>query len=182
MLATHVRDRLRLIVINVFDGNAFLAAREAGIEPSTLHRILEGKVLEPRIPTVERIAEKMGVPPAWLLGAISTEIAQSTEPKLPEAYWLIVSFYRNKQRPMRARLAAATQLSSEARQLIRKIENFDISPLEGFPSPFITDQLLSTKPTARDLSLIRGCLRLETEVLEYAEYALRRMGVRFTNH
>lgn len=132
MQPSALQERLARVVKIVFAGSINAAAIAANVEPSTLHRLLEGKVADPRINTVRKLAEAFGVPTAWLLGVESTESAQGKETLLPEAYWLLRSFHRRRQQADRELLKRA--VGGSAIQVREGLANLDLLPAsEGFP-------------------------------------------------
>lgn len=164
-----IRERLQRVVDVVFRGNSHAASQAMEVEPSTLHRILEGRVSEARISTVRRLANALGIPVSWLLGELTSQVAQTSKPLLPEPVWLIWSFHRAHQRKARTALAqapAAKRKGSRAAQL----REFRFSPFEKeFPIPVLTD-LITTgdSPTAEELEMVRRCAEFESAVVELA--------------
>lgn len=132
MSASLLQQRLARIVEVVFGGSSNAAAVAASVEPSTLHRLLEGKVADPRVNTVRKLADAFGVPTAWLLGLVTTESAQGDELPLPEVYWLLRSFHRRRQREDREILKYAA--SGAPNQVRERLVQLDLMPAsEGFP-------------------------------------------------
>ena len=126
------RKRLQQIVDYVFDGNVKAAAEAAGVEQPTLHRILAGRVREPRISTLERLADRFGIPLAWILGELPNaelgaapvrdELAKFvgglTSRDLPLWWRIIALYYRRAQRDDRQAIETAKPTSDAARVLL----------------------------------------------------------------
>lgn len=112
-----LQDRLRLIISTVFGGNSLEAAQAAGVEASTLHRIVEGKVHDPRLSTLERLARAFGVPLEWLLGLRD----QPTEPMAGRdasgSLWLVEAFNRARQQPYQDWISGSRGYRSQASRL-----------------------------------------------------------------
>ena len=112
-----LQDRLRLIISIVFAGNSLEAAQAARVEASTLHRIVEGKVHDPRLSTIERLARAYGVPLEWLLGLRD----QLTEPTAGRdgsgSLWLVEAFNRARQQPYRDWISGSRVYLSQAGRL-----------------------------------------------------------------
>lgn len=173
------KKRLARLVDVVFEGNVYSAARAAGIPQPTLQRLLEGTTAQPRIGTVKRLADGYGVPMGWLLGELPSEGAQGPMAALPEPLWLIQAHYRSAQRGMRMWIRNARAPDEKAKEIIQYFQDFSISPLEGYPNQQFTDELFKgDELDAYSLSLLKGSLSLETELLLNAVRLLRRMGVK----
>jgi transcriptional regulator with XRE-family HTH domain len=80
-------DRLVRVTDVVFEGNGSRAAEAAGLAQAQYHRLLTGGVTNPRLRTIQGLAEAFGVSLTWLLGE------QVTTP-LAEPFWLLISYYR----------------------------------------------------------------------------------------
>lgn len=68
------RKRLRQAVDAVFDGNVSAAAEGLGVSQPTLHKILSGKIKESKPSTIGLLADRLGVPEAWLRGEPDPQI------------------------------------------------------------------------------------------------------------
>src|SRR6185312_162270 len=180
--------RLSRVVQVVFDGDATAAAHAASTLPSTLHRILEGKVEAPRISTVAKMADGFGLPFAWLIGEVSTADAQAKEPvRLWEPYWLISRFHRRTQQFNRSWLARVKEdrnngYNREAIKIIADYTDFGLIPngsgdavLDLYIKPLIN---LPAPGTAVEIALYRRLAEVETEMVALAVKRLRRIGVR----
>jgi transcriptional regulator with XRE-family HTH domain len=187
MSSSILRDRLSLVVNVVFGGNAFSASQAAGLQASTMHRILEGKVAEPRLSTIRRIADAYGLPLPWLLGEmtegqarLATAAADLTDfwPQ-PQNAWLVYAYHRTRQQPAREWLARAYSDAPSTQATIEQLRRFDFVPAAAsFPVPAIRRILAEgDERTDADLAVTRMCAEMETAVLEYAVEKLKAVGV-----
>ena len=78
------RERLRNAVDRTGKKHAFIA-EEAGIDPTTLSRILTGKMRNPGFLSVVRIAHAAGESIGWILGEYGYTISEEERDRLRDA-------------------------------------------------------------------------------------------------
>ena len=121
MRSTALRRRLKKIVAHVFVGNVKAAAEAAGVTQPTLHRILAGKVKDPKLSTIERLADRFGVPLGWLTGETeSLPVDESTGAKdIPPSWRLVSGFAQRRQRDDLRWLESVGPTNPEARRILK---------------------------------------------------------------
>lgn len=116
-MSRKVRNRLREIVDTVFNGNEKAVADAAGVQPSTVMRILAGQIKNPRVGTLEKLASGVGVPLKWLTGemrAFPTHINQH----LPRWLYLLKAYTVHRQREDREWLKGVQTSNRAIQQMI----------------------------------------------------------------
>jgi len=176
-------DRLRLITDTVFSGNGRLAARTARLDATAYHRLEAGNTPNPRLTTLQALAEHFGLPVGYMSGERSADDLQETGPKLAEEYWLLLRYYRMLQAPSRDWIAsvAAGPSSRESR---KNRELLNLSELSVFPleqqSPLSSLRALLNreKPKKEEIALVRGLFEIETQALELTVKKLKELELR----
>ena len=103
-----MRERLQRVVDVLYAGNETAAAEDVGVQQSTLHRILAGTTVEPKVSTLQVLADGFGVPVEWLMG--QTDLSASPEDDwidrfgLPDWFSLLYRQWRKRTRALRERL------------------------------------------------------------------------------
>jgi transcriptional regulator with XRE-family HTH domain len=148
------------------------------VEPSTLHRLVEGGVQEPRIGTLRKLADAFGVPIGYLLGDISADAAQGPSSPLPEPYWLIQSFHRRRQETTRNWLRKVSGVPSHEREFLIDFLDFKFSPLGAdFPIPGVQHLVEPIgNPTSHQIGIVRRFAEMESELIEAAAERLKSMN------
>jgi hypothetical protein len=179
MPLTTLPDRLRLIVDVLFGGNAALAATTAELTPPAFHRLLTGTVSNPRLSTASRLASSFGLPVEYLMGLpVPGGLGD-----LPEEFWLLRSFHRARQEPIREALAkisdglrtAEKRRNAELKR-ISELSRLSIVPveprseLEGAVGRLFEG---AGRPTSGGIALLRHYYEVETETLALALKSLR---------
>ncbi len=173
--------RLRQIVDVVFAGSSHAAAIAADVQPSTLHRLLDGSVSDPRMGTLRSLAESFGVPLGWLVGDMSTEAAQGTESNLPEGYWLLRSYHGRRQRAARA--AITDQERPHQNHVAENSQEFDYFRNSALSPEQSVAALIRAIPEQEPdrLDYERRLAQLETDLLERAANIKPRTAVHTTS-
>jgi transcriptional regulator with XRE-family HTH domain len=169
-LATRLRD----VVDTVFDGNVLAAAMALGLPVSTLHRILERKVAGPRLDTLYRIAEGLGVSAGWLLGEVSDDQEFGGVPRWRH---LIVAHNRRRQRKARAELSTSKPSTARGKRLATAYRGLDwLTDPSTSPIPHL-DLLIegSARGNRLESRLLRQLAELETALLEAAVVRLKEL-------
>lgn len=105
MTHSPLQQRLARVVDVVFSGSVHAAALAAGVEPSTLHRLVEGAVGNPRLATLRTLADSFGLPVSWISGELTTAQTQGPDqPAQSESEWLLTAFNRARQKRARDKL------------------------------------------------------------------------------
>jgi transcriptional regulator with XRE-family HTH domain len=172
-----LQDRLRFVIWVVFAGNSLEAAQAADVEPSTLHRIVEGKVHDPRLSTLGRLARAFGVPLEWLLG-LGDPPAQATVGRGgDERLWLLEAFNRARQQPYRDWISGARADVSQAGRLRKALlELPPIGPELVLEREATAVLLQGADRENYQLTAARLAGDLETELLRWGVARLRELG------
>lgn len=117
-----LRSRLRLVVEALFDGNTVTAAAAAGVEQSTIYRIVEGQTTDPRTKTVERIADGLNIPPQWLLGE-TRHLPEEEQGRSPTWLVLIDRYFDKRQQPMLLELDRAESRAGHVKPRIQEFHS-----------------------------------------------------------
>lgn len=173
-MARDLQDRLNLLVDSVFGGNSAAAANAAQMEPSTLHRIMNSRVGDPRLATARRLADSYGVPVAWLIGEADATDSQKGRP-LPTPMWLIRCYHDKVQSRSREQLRKAMSDSPAAREVLNGLVELQLFPRDGRTAvPALHVAVDIEKPSKREIELLRALAQVETSLLENAALRVRR--------
>lgn len=168
--------RLATVIEIVFAGNLTAAAEAGGVPAPTLHRIMDGSVASPRIGTLRKLADGLGLPLAWLLGDMSTQEAQHVGPGIPENIWLVLSYHTRRQDALRERITALEANTADGRRLKKDFASFNFLPFTSDTplSEGLDNLCIHLDPSnKKDLALIRAWADLSTLLLEAALQKLR---------
>lgn len=169
-----LQDRLNLLVESVFGGNSAAAAKAAQIEPSTLHRIMNSRVGDPRLATARRLAESFGVPVGWLIGEADAADLQNGRPA-PTPMWLIRCYHDKVQSRPREQLRKAMNDNPAARELLSGLVELQLFPRDGRSVvPALRVAIDTEKPSKKETELLRDLAEVETALLENAAQRVRR--------
>lgn len=173
-----VGDRLLRIIDVVFGSSINAAAVAAGMETSTLFRLVEGAVSDPRTATVRRVADAFGVPAAWLLGEIDASQAQQRDDPLPEWLWLLDAYSQLRERKLRAWLDDAAATNSEARSLLAALRDFRLLPAVSRSPLAVVGQLITPHGAAPEAEIraVRNLYAAQLELLELGVIKLWKLG------
>jgi len=172
-----LQDRLRLVISVVFAGNSLEAAQAADVEPSTLHRIVEGKVRDPRLSTLGRLARAFGVPLEWLLGLGDPPPQATVGRGGDERLWLVRAFNRARQQPYRDRIRGARAYLSQAGRLREALLELPIIGPDLVLGSDATAVLLGgADQQDHQVALARLAGDLEMELLRWGVARLRELG------
>lgn len=173
-MSRELRMRLRLVVEHVFAGNSAAAAKAADMEPSTLHRILNDRVGDPRLTTAQRLADSFGVPVSWLLGEASAEQAQGDKAAVPLPLWLIRSYHDKVQSRARELLRQSQVGDNRMRRLMGELAGLQLFPRDGRASvPALPAIIDVQSPSRKEVTMLRSLAEIETAVLDHAIARLR---------
>lgn len=104
---TVMQARLQQVVDVLYAGNETAAAEGAGVLQSTLHRILAGTTIDPKVSTLQLLADGFGVPVEWLME--QPELSAPPEDvwidryDLPDWFVLLYRQWRKRTRGLRER-------------------------------------------------------------------------------
>jgi transcriptional regulator with XRE-family HTH domain len=91
-----LQHRLGTIVQAVFGGSTYAAAIAADVEPSTVQRLVEGRIRGPRMTTVQRLARAFNVPVGWLLDE-AQQLPEEVERGHSPTEWLLIDRFFGQQ-------------------------------------------------------------------------------------
>ena len=173
-----VGERLRRIIDVVFGSSINAAGNAVGIDASTLFRVAEGTVTDPRLDTVRRLSEAFGVPTAWLLGDADSADAQRGSDLLPEWLWLLDTYFRRRERKLRDWLAQADGEGAEVKSLIAELSALRLfPPTSNTPLSLLTQVIAFTeKGVDEEIRLVRHLYRLQLEILELGVIKAWKLG------
>lgn len=172
-MSTTLAERLSQVVGIVFAGNVHQAAQAGGVPTSTLHRILEGQVEDPRIGTLRRLAEGFGVSVGWLTGEVDDAVEFREAPTWKS---LILRYNETRQRPLRAALAGATTKAGKRLAATYAELNWLERKGEGpIPEPHLIFEDAPRQGDDDRTALLRQVGELETAILNAAVRRLSRM-------
>lgn len=163
-----VGERLKRIIDVVFGGSINAAATAIHVDTSTLFRLIEGSVSDPRMDTVRRLAEEFGVPAMWLVGELDAAGAQTLHDPLPEWVWLLDAYARKREQKLRDWLSEADASNPDAKRLIGDLKRFRLFPTAQ-RSPFaILSHLMTPGDEGIDeeIQALRHLYQLQLEMLE----------------
>ena len=173
-MARDLQDRLTLLVDSVFGGNSAAAAKAAQMEPSTLHRIMNSRIGDPRLATARRLADSFGVPMAWLIGEADA-IAFQNGRSLPTPMWLIRCYHDKVQSRSREQLRRAMSDNPAAREPLGSLVELQLFPRDGRSVvPALRVAIDTEEPSKREIELLRDLAQVETALLENAAQRVRR--------
>ena|ERR1700682_5836404 len=182
MTRTTISARLRLIVEVVFEGNAKAAAEGTHLKAPAFHRLLTGGIENPRISTISKLSEFLGVPIEYLVGTVSAEEAQGTIDRLPEELWLLRSYYTFRQRRSRDWLATYAQRIRPQKRVdcgdlinLSKVFLFPLDPTSPLKSS-IGAALGTLGAHPKVFDSVRQLYKAETALLEQAVETLKKHG------
>ena len=110
--ATH-RARLQEIVDVVFGGNEKAAAEAAGVQQSTMHRILSGNIANPTVSTLQKMADAFGQPIGWFTGELDELPSEQRGRAGPRWFHLLWDHHRRATRSEREWILNADTVTPE---------------------------------------------------------------------
>lgn len=173
-----VGDRLKRIVDVVFGGSINAAATAIHVDTSTLFRLVEGSVSDPRMDTVRRLADEFGVPAMWLVGELNAAGAQPQQDPLPEWVWLLDAYARKREQKLRDWLAEAHASNSDAKTLIGELKKFRLYPTAERSPLAILSLLITPSEEGLDEEILalRHVYQLQLEMLELGVIKAWKLG------
>ncbi|MEO8911049.1 MAG: helix-turn-helix transcriptional regulator [Gemmatimonadaceae bacterium] len=171
-------ERLLRIINVVFGSSINAAAVAAGVETSTLFRLVEGVVSDPRLKTVRRLADAFGVPASWLLGEVDASQAQQCENPLPEWLWLLDAYSQVRERKLRAWLSEVEVSNPETAELLGQLNGFRLLPTQARSPLAVLDRIVTTHGAAPDeeIRAVRNVYAMQLEILELGIIKLWKLG------
>lgn len=190
--------RLQQVVDVLYEGNETAAAEAAGVQQSTLHRILAGTTIDPKISTIQLLADGFGVPAEWLMGQRDLSAPPEDDwieaERLPDWFSLLYRQWRKRTRALRERLSEAglqahTPYAKELVALVPSSEGpwFDpgagtspsgpSSEMSGVVSAMLKEHFNnSTELPDKLMPLVRADLEADALRLEILAAELRRLA------
>ena len=106
-----MQARLQQVVDVLYAGNETAAAEDAGVLQSTLHRILAGTTTDPKVSTLQLLADGFGVPIEWLMGqrqlSAPPEDDWIVQYDFPDWFTILYWHWRKRTRALRERQSEA---------------------------------------------------------------------------
>ena len=106
-----MQGRLQQVVDVLYAGNETAAAEDAGVLQSTLHRILAGTTIDPKVSTLQLLADGFGVPVEWLMGqgnlSAPPEDDWIDQYDFPDWFAILYWHWRKRTRALRERQSEA---------------------------------------------------------------------------
>ena len=158
--------RLEQVVDVLYGGNETAAAEDAGVQQSTLHRILAEITKDPKISTLQMLADGFGVPVEWLMG--QTDLSATPEDHwidkygLPDWFSLLYRQWRKRTRTLREKLSEAglqahTPYAKELVALVPPDEGPWIDP--GWEPEDVDESTTSGSPKAEMSNVVSAVLK-----------------------
>jgi transcriptional regulator with XRE-family HTH domain len=164
-------ERLREVIEVLFADNVLAAAKVAGLDASNLSRLRDGRVSDPRLATMRKLADAYAIPLAWLLGdddLLPEEAERGHSPR-----WLVIidRFQDAQQREARALLTPEELKSDEIIEFDRFRAAGEDAALNLLGKAEMAEPKATKRP--RELALYRDVREVETKVLWYVVDKLR---------
>ena len=180
MARSRLQQRLGEVIKAVFNGSERAAARAAGVSQPTLHRLAAGKVTEPKLATVERLAAAYGLPLGWLTGESDDLPRDFPGGERVPLWWVLIRAYHEAARAedMRWIESVGEGKSPEARRIIEQVRESGRVDRRGVLFATLVQPYLGAgKAIPKEhLPSYRSMKESETQVLRLAVKVLRWLG------